>query len=339
LPGASEESGLEKLVVEGNQIADQLQQVLLQPGLPDMLKLLAPFFTEGEELDTARHALDQIKSQAVLSQVRSVLTQYQDWQIRCDHEFTKRRCRSDRRVARFISLGKIKDKFLRQKTSSQEFVLSVREQVSLLKSISTDPKPRPKKKVSRQKKAKEEPSASQMKKYDTLLRKTVQAILLGVAVSIIVSFGTVDPVVILQAFSWSIAAFLIAMTFEVVRIVTTKETRSAQYAGYFLQSGYVISFFTLTPILVPSSTLVMGDLTIPALFLMLVLSELVVRWGPLQVLVRAADYLRSGLIVLVCIVIAYIISFLLNQPIWVGASLLAAIWSFWNNSRAKRSLE
>jgi hypothetical protein len=339
LSGASEESGFERLVLEGIQIADQLQQVLLQPGLTHILKLLAPFFAEGEELDTAQHALDQIKSQTALAHVRNAMSQYQDWLIRCDHEFTKKRCRSDRRAARFTSLGKTKDKFLRQKTSSEELVYTVKQQVSLLRSISSDPKPRPTKKVSRQKKTEVEPSASQMKKFDLLLRKIVQALLLGVAVSIIVAFATVDPVVILQAFSWSIAAFLIAMVFEVVRIMTAKETRSARYAGYLLQTGYVISFFTLTPIFVPSSALVMGDMTIPTLFLMLVFSELVVRWGPLQVLVRAVDYLRSGLIVLVCIVVAYIISLLLNQPIWVGASLLAALWSFWNNSRAKRNLE
>ena len=322
------------LLEEGKRIALELESKLSQPRLSDLAKSIAPFLVDGDNLENTYNAIEGLKSYEGMGPLREILKGYLDWYVNCDHFLTEIRCRTERRAKRIISLRKEVDTFLNGKISRDKLLFSVREQVHLLESIMQSPPEASR--VSRKRKE-TKPEAKYLPFIDQVLRKVVQAVVLGIVVVCMVAFFSESLYELLSSFGWTTTAFIIGSSFWFVQFLLINETRpSAKIAKYLLLAGYVMTFLWLVNTFVPVLRINLGYIFDVMMVVSLAMSELAIRWKSLDFYVNAANLIQSGLIVVLCIVLASVVSELIGQPIWVGLSILAAIWSFWNNSRKNK---
>lgn len=324
--------GFDALAQRLGGIADEIAN-LIRPGLLDVISLASPFYFDEEDDEAVQLAIEKLKSMSGLGPYQEPLGKYLETCVEVDNAFTQMRCRTDRRAKRFLTLQKQLDALLNGKISPEIFVLRIREQIALLRSLHEGP---PKK-----------ASPSRKKKKDTdvhqegvpegirefLIRKLLQSIILSVSVGVIVLAFTFDQNAMALATLGCVTGVLVGVLFEFLYYAAFKDTSLRRAIAYVVLAAYVFIFLLIAGFYLSPLRIIIGYYTDVLLLIVLLVTELIARWGPLDVLERIADYIWDGLFLVVFFIIAQIVSVLIGQTVWVAISVISAFYTIWDRRR------
>lgn len=314
------------LVQRGRAILERLRQAMDQQKAPDAFKALFRLLLSAEEREGIDDAVDSWKSLSGLGPLREPLFQWIQWYNDCDHLFTEARCRTDRRAKKFVRLRKKLDDFLDGKISADQYLLAVHEQLSLLQALDRSP---PKKKQ-RSKPHKPKPRSEQIRGFG--LRKALQACTLGTIVFVVILLRTFDLSTGGLSFGVAACFHLIASLFDYAQFRIPDRTRRQRILKSLLIASYVLVFAAPTYQYVTLMHQV--DLYFFLLLIVLLFStEILFKQSRMELIDKLAEYVERIGTVAVFVGAAYGLSLVLGEAIWIGMSILAALWAAWNNTR------
>ncbi|MHA1959157.1 MAG: hypothetical protein ACW99U_02950 [Candidatus Thorarchaeota archaeon] len=335
----SADDDFEGLAEVGATIADRLEE-LSKPGLLEIIRAASPLFLDESEADAVRDLIDDIQNMSGLGQLKDPLQRYAEWCIRVDELFTKKRCRTENRAKKFMKIEKEFGRFLSGKIAPEVFVLRIREQIELMRSLArSPPKPKSRPKKAESKDVKKEKVLPEASKKEFLMRKFFQGAIIGIFTSVGVWFSTYDTVLVSIGTIGVMLGFFVGTGFLIAYYPAKKNTQLRRILAYLVLVGYPIMFLAISDFFLfelRSSFDIVLDLY---LLLLLLFTELIVRWGPLKVLLKAADYVYAGVVVFAFLLIAMVVSTVIGDSFAAAVSVLAAAYTIWDKAREKDGRE
>jgi hypothetical protein len=316
-----------QLVIEGEDIIRRLQETLSRPDILSIIQMGSPFFFDKEDSHTIKTAIGQIKATSGLGPLRSLFGEYIDWSVMCESIFTKYRCQSDSRAKDFKRFGVKAEKFAEGKLTPDAFLLNVRKQVGQVKSLANHI-PTKRKKPSKKTENKHEHENILI---DFITRKAIQGIAIGMVV-LLATFLITD--------NWNISSlsllgvlmgFFIGILLQIIYVVySIQKTNLGRFGGFLLLAGYAMIFLAISAIYTPDLHTHLGDIVADiSLLALLVITELLTRWGTLRFYEKIMDYLYSSIWLVIVVVSSYAVSVLVEQPFWIGFTIVGFILTVW----------
>jgi F0F1-type ATP synthase assembly protein I len=333
-----EDPDLRTLADEGSTILSELEMKLTQPGILDLIRLGSPFFLDDEDSSIVRKTIDEYKSSAGLMALRDTLSKHIDWTVRCDTVFSEKRCRTDNRAKDFNRLSKKSEKFADGKTSTDSLLLSVKKQVALIEALALHiPLRRMRRRATATRRDLKKPETPEGTNQEYVTRKGVQGIIVGAIVAVITFALTSDWFALSYSLLGSMFGVFGGSFLQFASYLNPgKTTKFSRLGGYLLNAGYVMTFLAITNFATPDLHTAYGVYADVGLLLLLLITEVAVRWSSLQILLKAADYVQSGILMAALIIMGYMVSDLLQQPFWVGFAIVGFVLKIWDIAKPKR---
>lgn len=327
----TEEHNLEALALRLSGIADEVLN-LSKPGLLEAISVASPFFLDDDDDRAVQEAIGKLKSMSSLGPLQEPLQRYLEICIDVDSLFTKIHCRTDRRAKKFLTLQKQLDFYLQRKITAEVFVLRIREQVLLLENMVRDP-PMKKRKKPTKKKPEDEEIPEGVREF--VMRKIIQAMLLGFSFGIFVYALTMNLNAASLALAGCVSGLLVATLFELLYYYAIKDTNLQRSAALVLLAAYVIIFILIARFYLAAVYFQLGYFANIILLVSLLVTELVARWGSLKHLMKIMDYIESASILVLFFLAAQIVSIVIGETVWVAISVIVALITIYDRQSKK----